>query len=122
MRWALLALGWTMVAIGVIGIFLPLLPTTPFLLVAAWAFAKSSDRFRHWLLTHPVLGPPVRDWQRYGAVPTVAKVMAVTMMTASLAYVAFFTAAPWYGVAAMGATLAAIAAWLVSRPRPPRSS
>jgi uncharacterized membrane protein YbaN (DUF454 family) len=119
MRWALIALGWTMVGVGVVGIVVPGLPTTPFLLVAAWAFARSSERFRHWLLNHRLFGPPIVAWQRHGAVPTSAKVLAVAMMAASLAYVAFFTTAPRYGVVAMGVTLAVIAAWLVSRPRPP---
>ena len=119
MRLLLFLLGWVFVAVGVVGIVVPGLPTTPFLLVAAWCFARSSPRFRAWLLHNRVLGPPVLAWQRHGAVPTSAKIVAVTTMAASLAYVAFFTAAPWYGVAAMGATLAVIAAWLVTRPTPP---
>ena len=122
MRPLLILFGWAMVAIGLVGIAVPGLPTTPFLLVAAWAFAKSSPRFRHWLLTHRLFGPPIEAWQRHGAVPTSAKIVAVATMTASFAYVAFFTSAPWYGVATMGVTLAAIATWLVTRPTPPRSS
>ena len=119
MRAGLTALGWLFVAVGVVGIVVPGLPTTPFLLVAAWCFARSSPRFRAWLLRHRLLGPPIVAWQRYGAVPLSAKIAAVAMMAVSFAYVALFTdtRGPW--VAAMGLTLAAIAAWLVSRPTPP---
>lgn len=59
----LAGLGWVCVILGVIGIFVPLLPTTPFLLLAAWLFANSSDKFHHWLHNHPKLGPIVTVWQ-----------------------------------------------------------
>ncbi len=55
--------GWLCVILGVIGLFLPLLPTTPFLLLAAWLFARSSERFHTWLVEHPRLGPMVTAWQ-----------------------------------------------------------
>lgn len=119
MRWALIALGWLFVAVGVVGVVVPGLPTTPFLLVAAWCFARSSPRFRAWLLGHRLLGPPVQAWQQHGAVPTSAKILAVAMMAASTAYVALFTEAGWPWVVAMALTLAVIAAWLVTRPSPP---
>ena len=61
-RYLLLAIGWLSVALGVIGIFLPVLPTTPFLLLAAACFVRSSRRFYIWLVTHPHLGPWIRDY------------------------------------------------------------
>ena len=66
MRLIYIAIGCIAVVLGVIGIFLPLLPTTPFLLVAAWAFAKSSPRLEAWLTNHPRFGPPLRDWRERG--------------------------------------------------------
>lgn len=62
-RYLLLALGWVSLVLGVIGVFLPIMPTTPFILLAAWAFAKSSHRFYQWLVNHRHFGPIVRDWQ-----------------------------------------------------------
>lgn len=63
-RWCLMALGWLAFATGIVGIVLPLLPTTPFMLLAAALFARSSPRFHRWLLTHPWFGPPIVDWQQ----------------------------------------------------------
>ncbi|MEQ9640453.1 MAG: YbaN family protein [Alphaproteobacteria bacterium] len=119
MRPLLFALGWLFVGTGVVGIVVPGLPTTPFLLLAAWCFAKSSPRFRHWLVNHKWLGPPVVAWQRHGAVPRSAKIAAVAMMAASTAYVAIFVDVAWYWPTLMGCTLAVIAAWLITRPSLP---
>lgn len=71
----LLALG-----LAIVGVVLPLLPTVPFLLVAAYAFARSSERLHNWLVTHPKLGPPIKDWQREGAIHRSSKIAAVATM------------------------------------------
>lgn len=63
MRILLIIGGWIAVFLGTIGILLPVLPTTPFLLVAAWCFARSSERFHNWLLGNRLFGPIIRDWQ-----------------------------------------------------------
>lgn len=75
-----IAMGWIFVAIGVIGIVTPLLPTTPFLLLAAGCFAKSSDRFHTWLMTHPKLSQPIVDWQASGVIRRPAKMMATALI------------------------------------------
>lgn len=103
-------------AAGVLGIFLPLVPTTPFLLVALWGFMRSSPRLEHWLRNHKRLGPYVTDWHDHGVVPVRAKVLAITMMTASMVWLALFSAAETYVVVIVGITLSGVAVWLVSRP------
>lgn len=83
-RIGFLALGWAALALGLIGVVLPGLPTTPFLLVAAFAFGKGSPRLRAWLMDHAHFGPPIRDWEDRGAISRRAKVLAVSMMGALL--------------------------------------
>jgi hypothetical protein len=83
-RYALLALGWLCVALGVIGIFLPILPTTPFLLLAAACFVRSSKRFYLWLVLHPRLGPWVRDYLEGQGIPLKAKVYSIVLMWLSI--------------------------------------
>ncbi len=75
--------------LGAIGIFLPLLPTTPFVLLAAACFSRGSERWDRWLLNHPRFGPMVRDWREQRAVPLRAKQLAVTMMTLGSAVAAW---------------------------------
>ncbi|RUR59489.1 DUF454 domain-containing protein [Aeromonas veronii] len=76
-RWCLMALGWLAFATGIVGIVLPLLPTTPFMLLAAALFARSSPRFHRWLLTHPWFGLPIVDWQQYRGIRRQARRRAI---------------------------------------------
>ena len=73
-------LGWTCVGLGFLGVVLPLLPTTPLLILAAFAFGKSSPGLKEWLLDHPVFGGPIRDWEADGAIRPRAKILACTAM------------------------------------------
>lgn len=110
------ALGFMFVGLGLAGVFLPLLPTTPFLLLAAGCFARSSPAFHDWLLTHRLLGPYIRDWERDRSIPLTAKVTAVSMMAASLSWMAFASNAPAIAVWMAGALLSCVAAWIITRP------
>jgi uncharacterized protein len=82
--------GFFSLGLGIIGIFLPLLPTVPFLILAAFCFAQSSHRMHRWLIDHPVLGPPIRNWQRNGAITRRTKWLAslsmLTVFAVSLAF------------------------------------
>ena len=120
-RWrhALMAFGWVNVALGAIGIVVPGMPTTVFLLIALWAFSKSSERFHDWLYNHKRFGPPIRNWHEHRAIPVRAKIAAVAMMTASLAFVALFVAEGWVLPAGLGAVLGCVAIFIVTRPSEP---
>ncbi|WP_203290639.1 YbaN family protein [Maricaulis parjimensis] len=76
--------GGVFLALAVIGILLPLVPTTPFLLLACFCFARSSKRLHDWLVHHPRFGPLIRDWQLYGAIRPRAKISAILVMVAAL--------------------------------------
>ena len=112
---ALIAFGWINVCVGFLGVILPGLPTTPFLLVAIWAFSRSSERFHDWLFNHPRFGPTLRAWRDHRVVPFRAKLLAVATMAASLVYVTFFVAENWYLPAFMTCVMLPTAAWLVTR-------
>ncbi|MGI6855214.1 YbaN family protein [Mesorhizobium sp. 1B3] len=88
MRAIYLALGLFFVALGFVGAFLPVLPTTPFLILAAACFARSSRRLENWLLEHPRFGPLLRDWRLRGAIPKKAKLAA--LVGTSLGFLVFW--------------------------------
>lgn len=94
-RYLLLALGWLSVALGVIGIFLPLLPTTPFLLLAAACFGRSSPRFHAWLIEHPRLGPWIRGYLDGEGIPLKGKAWAIGLLWASIALSCYLMPLPW---------------------------
>lgn len=105
-------------AVGIVGIFLPLLPTTPFLLIAVWCFSRSSPRLERWLLTHPTLGPPLVNWRREGAISARAKTIAVCLIIASYAFF-YYRANPSLPLAALvGLILLASALFILTRPLP----
>lgn len=83
LRMVYLGFGWLMVAMGAIGVVLPGLPTTPFLIVAVWCFSRSSERFERYLLEHRTFGPVLTAWREKGAIPKRAKILSVVMMSAS---------------------------------------
>ena len=117
----LIGTGWLCVGLGVVGIVMPLFPTTPFLLVALWAFSKSSPKLADKIRNHRLAGPYVRDWEADGVIPPGAKILAITMMTAMLGYLHFGSGAPAWVVIAAALVLAGVAAYILSRPSRRRS-
>lgn len=115
-----LLLGWCSFGLGAVGAFVPGLPTVPLMLVALWAFSRSSQRFHDWLYSHPVFGPPLQQWREYGIIPLRAKVVAIVTMTASLIYMfAFAEMAIWIRAVTV-LVMAVGAGFILSQPsRPP---
>jgi uncharacterized membrane protein YbaN (DUF454 family) len=114
-------LGWVFFGAGFIGVFLPVIPTTPFMLLALWGFSRSSPRFHDWLHTHRVFGPPLQQWNNHRVIPPFAKYTAVFFMTASLFYLwMFLSMALWIKLVALA--LIGAGCWFVlSKPSfPPR--
>ena len=112
-----LGLAGICLSLGVIGIFLPGLPTTPFVLVAAWAAARVSTRLHRWLRAHRIFGPIILDWEREGAVTRKAKRTAILTMLLC-AVVLFLTAPKWWMAAIPTAIMSVTGAWLWRRPEP----
>ncbi len=113
--------GLALTALGIVGAFLPLLPTTVFLILAAACFARSSPRLETWILDHRQFGPLVRNWREHGVIPPRAKALACGGM--ALGFVGF-----WFGVhprlwlsLVVGAALAACAVFVLTRPSAPAS-
>ncbi len=115
-RWGLIAFGGLNVGLGVVGMLLPVMPTTVFLLIALWAFSKSSLRFHRWLYEHPTLGRTLRAWHAHGVIPPGAKALAVASMAASLSYVTLFVAEGWSLPIALALIFSSVIGFILSRP------
>ena len=84
MKMVWLIFGFTALILAIIGIILPLLPTVPFLLLAAFCFAHSSEKIHKWLLNHPKYGPPIHNWQNSGSISVKSKKLATVCMLIAL--------------------------------------
>ena len=114
------ALGLSLTALGIIGAFLPVMPTTCFMLAALWAFSKGSPTLHAWLWEHERLGASIRRWQEHRCIPVSAKIAAMTSMGGSLTYVLLFADLGWMGLGATGAFMAVGAFFVLRAPsRPP---
>ena len=119
-RYLLLVFAGLCVALGVIGIFVPGLPTTVFILMAGWAAARSSPRFSNWLESHRLFGPMLTDWRKHGAVSRRSKITATVMM-ATCAVILFVTSSRMWLAESVTAVMALVLMWLWRRPEPPRT-
>lgn len=116
-RWCLLALAVVSLVLGIIGLFLPVLPTVPFLLLAAWAAGHSSPRLSQWLESHPRFGAQIAEWRRAGLVRRKAKWTATVVMSASAIATLLMFRADWAALAVV-AVMACVLVWLWLRPEP----
>lgn len=110
------SLGAAALALGIVGAVLPLLPTTPFLILAAFGFSRSSPRLESWLLTHPQFGPGLVAWRTRRAIPRVAKWASTLGMAVGLGVFWAFNAPPPLALAGVAFSMTLISAWIWSRP------
>ena len=115
LQWLLRGLAVVSLALGFLGVFLPVLPTTPFILLAAWAAARSSPRMLAWLEQHRLFGKMLRDWREGGVVSRKAKWGATGAMSASAVFLLFTVSKLWAAGFAI-ACMATVLAWLWRRP------
>ncbi len=122
MRLAYILLGHLFLAVGVVGLFLPLLPTTPFVLLTAFCYSKGSHRLHRWLTAHPRFGAPLRDWQRHGVIRPRAKWVSTLLIVASLGYPLLFKDLPLAVKLVVGLTGVGVLTFLHSRPSQPSTA
>ena len=118
-RLVLIIVGLMALALGGIGVFVPLLPTTPFILVAAIAFANSSDRLHQWLLEHNVFGALIFNWRSHGAISRPTKIVSILSM-AAIILISVLLSVPTHVIVIQVVVLSASAIFIVSRPAPPK--
>ena len=114
--WHLLA-GFFLV-LGFIGIFLPILPTTPFILLSALLYAKSSIHFYNWLMNHRFFGPPLRDWKDSGSINLYAKILAISIMTLTIGPTVTWLIPLWPVKILVALIGISVALFVVTRPLP----
>ena len=122
-RYAYVAVGLLFVGLGALGVVLPVVPTTPFLLISLWAFARSSHRLEAWLLGHRVFGPRLVEWRKHRVIPLSVKLTAWGSMVGSLTLMILTGASPIaiIGAASVMAIGAGYVASKPSKPPPERS-
>ena len=116
-RWLLRALAVTSLAVGMLGLVIPGLPTTVFILIAGWAAMRSSPRLHAWLWQHRLFGPMLQNWAAGGLVSRRVKRSAATMM-AVCALILWFTSTPLWVRALASSCMAVVLIWLWRRPEP----
>jgi uncharacterized membrane protein YbaN (DUF454 family) len=110
------AIGWIFVVLATLGAILPLLPTAPFLIIAAIAFSKSSERCRQWLYNQPLFGPILTEWEEHRVIPRGAKVIALISMALSFAALLISDKVPVWALVIVGVFLLACGWFVASRP------
>ncbi len=111
-------IGLSSLVLGIIGIFVPLLPTTPFLILSAFAFEKSSEKLHKWLMEHPQLGPPIEDWKKHKAISKKAKIYAVVSIGCVFLF-SIFMQVPMYALGIQALILTCVSIFILTRPVPP---
>lgn len=115
-----LVFGLLMTALALIGAALPLLPTTPFLLLATYGFARSSNRLHNWLLNHPSFGPLIRNWRQHGSIGRKTKAVSIILMGAAL-LLSWLLQVPARILIIQAVVMSGSAIFILTRPSGPRA-
>ena len=108
--------GLVCLLLGIIGVVIPLLPTTPFVLLAAFCFSRSSTKFYQMLLNHQIFGELIKQWEAHGVIPLKIKCLSTAMMLLMSSYPLFFKAIFWWVKGCIIVTLLIALAYIWSRP------
>jgi uncharacterized protein len=114
-HYLLICIGWLSVTLGVIGAFLPILPTTPFILFAAWCFARSSERFHQWILENKYFGPIISQWENGNGISSKIRTRALLMMWFSLCF-SMLIIRQWWAILLLGCIGIAVTVYLFKQP------
>ena len=116
-----IALAWLSLVLGFIGVFLPILPTTPFAILSAYLFSKSSPRLHQWLLRQPLLGPVIIEWERHGVIRMKAKIISTAMILALFSYTLIFVKVALVVKVIVTLIGLSVLSFIWSRPSTPRT-
>ena len=119
LRFLYLSLSGIFVILATIGAFLPLLPTTPFVLLAAFFYAKSSTRFYNWLMNHKIFGSGLREWKEFGSISLKAKVMSLSLLWPSLGFSIIWVASSIWLKLTLSLIGCGVTIFIISRPQRP---
>lgn len=117
-----IVLGTVFLGLGALGLVLPVLPTTPFVLLAAACYLRASERLHRWLVTSRTFGPTILAWQDHGAIPTRAKAIAIVLIALTFALSVLFFVEPLLLRAALVVLGIVLVVWLARRPSPPQAA
>jgi uncharacterized membrane protein YbaN (DUF454 family) len=115
-RWLMIGSGWLALGLGILGIFLPLLPTTPFVLLAAFFFSKGSESLHRWLVEHPRFGHYIRDWEAEQVIPLIGKYASTLTMVPLVGWAILTREIPLLLELLMAATVVATLLFIWTRP------
>ena len=104
-------------ALAMVGVFLPLLPTVPFLLLSAWCAVRGSEKLHQWLLNHPQFGDMIREWEEHGAMSRRSKIVSITMITVSWFIMYALSVNPWV-LGFLVVLFLGVGTYIITRPEP----
>lgn len=119
--WLYIICGWLAFGLGIIGAFLPILPTTPFMILAAFCFSKGSEKLHAWLLARPVIGDGIRDWESHGMIRKKPKIIASVLIVLLFSYTLIFVNVAIWIKAIVASIGVAVLTFILTRPSEPKA-